>query len=526
MSISRKSLAIVLITTFILLGGFITVSYNPGICIEFRLYEVVDGEIVNTTSVLSRPDIVLSIEVIAIAPPQYREDLLLVHKAHYKGSNTIFIPSDKLYDVAKTWITIYNSRSGNIEKTYSGLILRVFIYDEDTGELLYQLYDSISYRPIDIVKGETIKYTVYLSKNSPKASKIESSYVSTFSITKLATEISPMDRVDHPHYYRELVAQIKPEDLVSSLPSSYFNEVNGKLYVKTPVLIAWNKYSLSGSVSSSINLGIQGAVIGVYPTLTSGEIIPKIENGVLPEVTLWKGSGLTWGGEGYYYYRSQELNPNEQWWAWIWARPIYSVYRVYYCDGYYCEYSYNDIDHVITDILTEGNGIVGGENYGLPAEDIMYNFYDGTYEVRLEIDGTALDNGYLDPGESIAFEQIFQYCDTCGADFEVGIPVGAFAAIAICAALGLPTGGLSCTTAVAFASAFAITISAEGPSVYISGGAENEGDDPDYPGDYNVYEVVYVRISSYQYKVDPPWWCFWCGPCYYNVPAGIYFEFR
>ena len=79
---------------------------------------------------------------------------------------------------------------------------------------------------------------------------------------------------------------------------------------------------------------------------------------------------------------------------------------------------------------------------------------------------------------------------------------------------------------MAFASTFAITISAEGPSVYISGGAENEGDDPDYPGDYDVYEVVYVRISNYKYRVDPPWWCPLCGPCYYDVPAGIYFEFR
>ena len=526
MSISRKTIVIILIITFILLGGFISVSYSPGIYIKFRLYEVVNGEPVDRTSILSRSNIALSIEVIAIAPPQYKEDLLVVHRALYKGSNNIFISLDKLYDIAKNWIATYNSRSGDVEKTYSGLILRVFIYNEETGELLYQLYDSISYRPIDIVRGESLSYTIYLSRNSLRALEVESSYVSTFSITKLATEISPMDRVDYPHYYRELVVQIKPEDLVSTLPSDYFNEVNSKLYVKTPVLIAWNKYSLSGSIGLSINIGFQEEIIGVYPIFTSGEIIPKIESGVLPEITLWKGSGISWGGETYYYYRHQELNPNEQWWAWIWARPIYSMYKVYYCEASSCEYVYDDVDHIITDILAYGSTIMGGESSGLPAEDIMYNFYDGTHEVRLEIDGTALNDGDLDPGESIAFEQIFQYYDTCGANFEIGIPVGACAAIAICAALGLPTGGLACATAVAFASTFAITISAEVPSVYISGGAENEGDDPDYPGDYDVYEVVYVRISNYKYRVDPPWRRPWCGPCYYDVPAGIYFEFR
>ena len=530
MSISRKTIVIILIITFILLGGFISVSYSPGIYIKFRLYEVVNGEPVDRTSILSRSNIALSIEVIAIAPPQYKEDLLVVHRALYKGSNNIFISLDKLYDIAKNWIATYNSRSGDVEKTYSGLILRVFIYNEETGELLYQLYDSISYRPIDIVRGESLSYTIYLSRNSLRALEVESSYVSTFSITKLATEISPEDRIDHPYYYRELVIRIKPEDLVSTLPSDYFNEVNGKLYVKTPVLIAWNKNSRSGSVSISINIGLQEKIIGVYPTFTSGEIIPKIENAEQPQVTLWKGSGMSWGGETYYYGRSNILAPNTQWWAWIWARPIYSMYKVYRCEYSYgepsCEYIYDDVDHVITDILTEDTDIVGGGSYGLPAEDIMYNFYEGTDMTRLYIGGTALSDGDLDPGESVTLEQIFQYHDTCGADFEVGIPVGSFAAIGVCAALGLPTSGLACVVAERFASAFQITLSAQGLSIYISGNLVNHGDHPSIPGDYNVYEAVYVRVSSYQYRVDPPWRCPWCGPCYYDVPAGIYFELR
>ena len=182
--------------------------------------------------------------------PSIKEDLLVVHRALYKGSNNIFISSDKLYDIARKWIAVYNSRSGDVEKTYSGLILRVFIYNEETGELLYQLYDSISYRPIDIVRGESLSYTIYLSRNSLRALEVESSYVSTFSITKLATEISLEDRIDHPYYYRELVVQIKPKDLVSTLPSDYFNELNSKLYVKTPVLIAWNKNHGAGQFRS------------------------------------------------------------------------------------------------------------------------------------------------------------------------------------------------------------------------------------------------------------------------------------
>lgn len=53
----------------------------------------------------------------------------------------------------------------------------------------------------------------------------------------------------------------------------------------------------------------------------------------------------------------------------------------------------------------------------------------------------------------------------------------------------------------------------------------NHGDYEDIQNDYNISEFVYVAVSEYQYKVDQPRWCPWCGPCYYRVPAGIYFRF-
>ncbi|MCY0868933.1 MAG: hypothetical protein OWQ48_06935 [Desulfurococcus sp.] len=47
----------------------------------------------------------------------------------------------------------------------------------------------------------------------------------------------------------------------------------------------------------------------------------------------------------------------------------------------------------------------------------------------------------------------------------------------------------------------------------------NHGDHSAIPGDYNVPEYVYVRISRYKYREPGTY-------CYYYVPAGIYFEFH
>lgn len=126
--------------------------------------------------------------------------------------------------------------------------------------------------------------------------------------------------------------------------------------MKTPVLIAENAYWYSGSVTVSINIGMRGEKVGIYPTLTTGKILDKISKGVWPDVTLWKGGGFTWGGATYYFHWSDILSPLKAVWAWIWARPIYRVWKVYYCYCYAssCEYIGDDVESFTGDVLTSG----------------------------------------------------------------------------------------------------------------------------------------------------------------------------
>ncbi|MCY0868733.1 MAG: hypothetical protein OWQ48_05855, partial [Desulfurococcus sp.] len=517
-------LALSILSVYTVLGGLLS---KPGLYLEFKLYNYnTSNRIIEETGLLSRPDIILFLEATAIAPPTHKEDLVVVHRALYRGSNTIFIPLSKLYDIARGWLEVYKSRGGDPEKTYSGLILRVFIHDARTSKILYELYDSISYKPVDIIRGKSLSYIIHLARSTPKALKVDVFYANPLTPRKLAVEagfkdVSPMEPICWPDYYvRELVVEVKPEDLKGILPEEYFTSINGKLYVKTPVLIAWNKYDYSGSVGVSINIGRKNAKAGVYPTLTSGSILSNLSNGILPDVPLWKGSGFTWGGENYYYGMSYLLRPNTQWWAWIWARPVFRIYKVYKCGIYVGD----DVENLITDILTSGSTIQGGYDYGLPHEALMNDFYKGTNLTLLSIPETALGDGKLDPGESITLDQIFQYYDKCNADFELPIPAGAILARAILAKLH--PAGIVAEVIIAFVSAFQISLSHEGASIYIAGNIVNHGDYPGIPGDYNVPEYVYVRTSRYKYHYDipPPWWCFWCPltPCDFNVPAGIY----
>ncbi len=295
--------------------------------------------------------------------------------------------------------------------------------------------------------------------------------------------------------------------------------------MKTPVLIAWNDYGYSGSVEVSIDIGYETSKVSVYPTFTSGPILSKLLDKELPDVTLWKGSGRTWGGETYYYHMGKTLAPNKKWWAWIWARPIYAVYKVYYC-SVTRSYIRDDVEAVITDVLTDGKQIIGGCNDGFPHKYIMESFYNGTEEINLKIPDTMLSDGWLSPGEYISFPLIFQHYDECDVDFEVGIPLGALLAYGIAVALGVPTGGTTFIVATAFAASFQVYLSAEGSSIEIWGGITDHGDDSSIPNDYDVSEKVYIRISRYRYQyLHRECFLFWCTDCYYDVPAGIYFRF-
>lgn len=129
----------------------------------------------------------------------------------------------------------------------------------------------------------------------------------------------------------------------------------------------------------------------------------------------------------------------------------------------------------------------------------------GTFEENPEISGTSLSDGDLDPGGSIFFALLFPYYDQYGADFEIGIPIGAIAA----AALSSTPAAFIAPVISGLAASISVGLST---TVYVGGGLQNNGNDP---VGYDIWERIYVRVSKYKYSY---------GSYLFKVSVGIYFR--
>ncbi len=543
-------LTVLVIAVLIVMTMFTSIatfySPRPGISIALKLYEVVNKpvgrELRDITNFLSLPGIAVFVDVEAITPPlpEFKKPIEIVHRALYKGVGDIYIPAKKLLRIAKGWIEVYRQRHADVENVFTGLILRIIVYDARTGKIFFDIYDSISYKPIDILRGKSIRYVLNVVKGFGKAFRIDIEELRGFVVPPLAMKVLELNETPHVNtklvmkklsdigwwYYieRELVFYVEPENLTKKLPSDYFMKVNGETYMKTPVLIVDNPDWGSASIETSIDLEHVAGSIAIYPTLTTGEILSKLKNGERPSVDVQMGSGAVWGGKSYSFYSGITLAPTYSWWAWIWARPIYAIYKVYKCGGFLgtCQYLKDDVEAIVEDVLTSGTTIEGGSELGLPDETIRKIFFQNVDFKQLRIPDTGLADGLLQPGEYVSFRQIIPSVDKCYNDFEIGIPVGVIAAMAICSALGVPIASTTCATAIAFASMFSVSLSVQSPSLYVAGGVENHGDLPYVIGDSNVPVKVFMAVSKFRYVETLPLGI----KCYYRVPLGIYFVFR
>ena len=510
------------------------VAASPGLYLDFKFFSPSGTGYVDETSLLrvSR-DTAFCIRVYAVVPPP--GDTKFMGFKCFRGEPTVYISYKQLEPVQGEWLSLLRERGvpeENIRSHSFGLLVRALVINVTSGEVLYDIVDSIPVTLGDLMKPQAIQYTLHARKNVHQLSYVKkvanmvpmnvaTSFESSSEKTMGSSFEYCVPASENFDICYDLVAEVKPETLQAYLPSSYFRQENNRLYMKTPVLIAENPLSYSGVVGTSIAIDLSSSALEARLTFAPGDIISGLRNGVYPSVDFQLG-GSTWGGANYYYHRILFLAPQQSAWAYIWARPIQQYWQIYRCTQLgYCWLVRDEVDSFITDILVYGTTIQGGEESGLPGPIIMENFYSGTNETQPYIPGTYLDDGRLDPGESIALQQIIQYYDTCGSGFEVGIPAGALAASAVCSLLGI--GAPACGVATAFASAFVVSLDFQPSSIYISGGLQNLGV---WNGiGYNITEYVFMRISRYQYQQPPPWWCFWCSPCRYSVPAGIYFRF-
>jgi hypothetical protein len=513
------------------------IAAEPGLYLELRFSKPSERGYLDETDLLKASrDVVFCARLEAVVPPP--RDLELLFFKCFKGATTIHVPYRVLERVAGEWFSLLRERKvpeGVTHEHIFGLLMRVLVINTTSNEVLYDVIDSIPLRVGDFAKPLAVKYIVFARKGVYQVDykKIGTYLVKTESavVADTGLELAYRNAIEpygsewrcSGYQYAicyELVARVTPEDMQSYLPPDYFRLENNRLYMKTPILIVENPYYYSGVVSASISIVFTDAKLQLRFVFAPGEIINKLMNAEYPSVNFQLG-GPTWGGTSYYYYDALILQPEEAGWLYVWARPIQEYLRVYYCSFNACSYVGDEVRSLVTDMLVSGTTILGGEERGLPHPVIMDSFYKGTNLTALSVPGTLISDGKLDPGESVALQQIIEHYDTCGSGFEVGISM-ALLARAVCAALGIPTGGTACTVAIAFAAAFAASLEYEPPNVYIDGGLKNHGNSEGIG--YNVPEYVYMRISRYKYEKPPGWQCFWCSPCTYDAPAGLYFR--
>ncbi len=148
----------------------------------------------------------------------------------------------------------------------------------------------------------------------------------------------------------------------------------------------------------------------------------------------------------------------------------------------------------VTEFYVVNNVIQSGYDSQLPKSIVDMMFKGSSFQYYTT----------LYPGQDVRWYEVFQTYDRCGADFEIGIPVGAIAAVYIIAYGGTALGPAAYTAAALFSS-IGVSISAQGSSITIFGGVGNMPQ--------SVPVDLSILTSNLRYSQ---------GGCTYNVPIVIY----
>jgi hypothetical protein len=489
--------------------GLIGVPSYPQIVInlEFLKKDPSTGKFVDASGILNSKDVMVELQINAIAPPTESDDIITLHSGVYAGKGPIVISTPLFQNLSREWVSVYKSRSVDPSSAYSGLIIRAIAFNTTSRQMIFQVYDSISYSPYQVANGNSLFVTIQAENSTAKALSIDTSYSKNVMLSSKAEEKQIGIDIAGPSRIEVLVAQITPENLTSYLPSDYFMNVNGKLYMKVPVLIFNNSNAYSATMNVYLNISAQSSgVIVTYPTFsTTGNILDSIKNGQLPNVNFYMGSSYIWGGKTYNFQNNYFVPPQQVYWVWMWARPVIGFYKVY---DMWQGYMGDEVQGIVSDVYVSGSDIQGGDTYGAPSQTIMNMLFNGTSLNFVTI---------LAPNEGITLSKLF---NAYGSDFEIGLPIGSLLASAACLAIGAATGGIggiACEVAVMFTETIGISLSAYGSNVYITGFIQNVGDSPFISNDYNTVEGIYVAVSNYTYILNSH---------QVNPPLGIYIDSR
>jgi len=558
--LGRRGVAVLIAVVIAIPVVAITIVSTPpaGVYIELKLFRDVGGSI--------RPldvgrDVGVAISVLAISSPNYNgSDFVPIYAGKYSGE-PIYIPAKgKLLDVAKAWEEEHKIHGARMDTFEHGLIVFVHILNltaiknRDYGRMEVARYvDSIPIKPMDIIAGKAIQYTVSLAIGDERTARlisvdrkylsIELNIPSVRKVYAATPEQLPSgeegrwctENLDYPGvgerpficYRRKYY--IGPENLTTILPQGYVSPCipsNGKMCMKTPIMMIYNQYYHSGTLTTSIYIQANYRS-GTYLTWSLGDLTA----GLLDYKINLAGYTIS---DYFEFINGTSVPPESKYWIWILARPIFVVYETYYvggenyaerfltgeidnylngcniggcciCDawGYCWVYRANDtitsaITYIGYNVYNSKKYIIGAREWGEPPKQIVDMMFNGTEEKYVKT---------LNPNETLLFDEIFSAYDAI--NFELGAPIGA-AAAAFLKYYGLITNPY----VLAFIAGFSVDIAQEG-SMHILGYITNVGDDPGIPNDYNIREAVYIRVSSYEYVKNG---------YRFKVPIGIYFR--
>jgi hypothetical protein len=480
-------------------------SKAGAIVFHLELYDERGRPITGLGALSKSSELEVFAQVYAITPPDDPDVLKEVYKGKVRGLKLRLEARGALKDVAEGWVRFEEKRGPVTRDSETAVQLNLWIVNKTSGEVVQRVSYYYTYSPKGILEGEERAHKVKIAV--PKKAKGAS-----------GSEIEADIRVANGCYsffYWKPVYRITPDTYVQAGgPPEVYNHLlrrDGTLYIRTPLLTIYNAYRPSSPITATIEYGSE-RYTWFYVAIGIGfEVEKKLKKG---DITGGLSGKVYLGGKSLdmkvsFIRTVENVQSWEEAYIWIWARPVYIFYHEYYvnCLGYETYTGRDKVEFFVQDVVKTYNPqlkvyyIEGGvRREPLPSfiREWIFNStlteYVSTYSLR--------------PSEAIRLRDFLEtYVDTCSADFEVP-PAPVLAAAVRRVATHLVPLSVMIGPSISWG---------ESETRYVGGGIQNNG---------QYYEYLYMRQSNLSYRKDPPWWCFWCSPCYYKIPVSLYIESR
>ena len=455
------------------------------------------GRPITILGALSKPvELEVFAQVYAITPPDDPGVLREVYKGRVRGLTLRLEARGVLRDVAEGWVRFEERRGPVSRDSETAVQLNLWIVNRTSGEVVQRVSYYYTYSPKGVLEGEERAYRVKIAV--PKKAK--------------GADIRVADGCRGYFEWRP-VYMITPTTYTQvDGPPEVYNHLlwrDGTWYIRTPLLTIYNPLSSLNSISAFI---ISDDYTWFYAAIGIGfEVERKLKNG---DVTGGLSGKVYLGGKSLDMKVSfvrivESVQPWEEAYIWIWARPVYIFYREYRVDCIgEARTGHEKVDFFVQDVVKTYDSqlkvyyIEGGDRRErLPSfiREWMFNdtLTEYVYMYALRPDWSTLLCDLLEV-----------FVDTCSADSKVSIAPVLSAAVQRVAPHLAPLSVMIGPS---------IPWGASETELYFRGFIKNNG---------QYYEYLYIRQSKLPYRKDPPWWCLWCSPCYYKVPVSLYIESR